>query len=49
MPSIIPKIPKIWMRLDCSILHNFIIHADYILPIEIKLKILEQIQYLNLL
>jgi hypothetical protein len=40
---------KFCMRLDCSILHIFLNCADFKFPTDLILKLLEQIQYLNLL
>jgi uncharacterized membrane protein len=44
MPSIAPQITKFCMRLEWCILNNFLNCANFIFPIEIMLKILEQIQ-----
>jgi hypothetical protein len=47
MPCFAPKIPNFCMTLYSNILNIFINNDDFKLQTEIKLKILEQIQYLN--
>jgi hypothetical protein len=47
MPYLAPKIANVCMKLVWRILNNFLNCADFKFPTEIKLKILEQIQYLN--
>jgi hypothetical protein len=49
MPYPTPKILKFCMKLDWSILNNSLNCADFKFPTEVMLKIMEQIQYLNLL
>jgi hypothetical protein len=49
MPSIAPRIPKFCIRVYWSILQNVLNCDDFKFPTKIMLKILEQIQYLNLL
>jgi hypothetical protein len=49
IPSSTPKIPKFFIMLDWSVMHNFLNCANFKFPIKIMLKIMEQIQQLNLL
>jgi hypothetical protein len=48
MPYLDKQIPNFCMNLYCNVLNNFLNCADFKFPTKIKLKILEQIQYLNL-
>jgi hypothetical protein len=48
MPYHTPKIPNFCMRLEWNILNNFLNCFNFTFPTKIKLKILEQIQYLKL-
>jgi hypothetical protein len=49
MPYINAQIPKVCMRIHWRILKNFLDCADFKFPMEFMLKILEPIQYLNIL
>jgi hypothetical protein len=49
MPYKIPKIRIFCMRLDGSVLNNFLNSDNFKLLTDLMLKILKQIQYLNLL
>jgi hypothetical protein len=49
VPYFTPKIPNFFVKLDWNIRNNFINCADFRFPTESMLKILEQIQNLNLL
>jgi hypothetical protein len=48
MPYLAPKIPNFCMLLDWGIMNNCQNCADTQFSIELELKILEQIQHLNL-
>jgi hypothetical protein len=43
-----PTIPNFFMWLACNIINNFLNCANMKFPTEIELKILEQIEHLNL-
>jgi hypothetical protein len=48
MPYRAPKISNFCMRLDWGIINNFINCSNIQFATELELKILEQVQYLNL-